>query len=353
MFDQIITHIKELKVRQRVVLASVGMLLVLLGGYVIHEYSSEQRPSVNSQEFKTLTREEYARVLEEFTKLQAEQDPRVALQELRARIKTDEALLRSCHPLVHTLGRVAYAKYSDFGTTLQFQDEICNSGYLHGVIEAHFSQSKDIFQTLDTTCSLYPEGSFTNWECYHGIGHGLMYYTDNDLERSLDLCRAYETQFAQLTCANGVFMENFAADQKTHVSQYLKEDDLFYPCQEQTDQFKPECYMYAPTHYLSMHPNDYSGALEWCEYAEERYVTTCIGGVGSQAMKENMHNPSFVESICVQGGGYENSCIQGMVGLFVNHHGSLDPARQLCEEMDRNNKGTCYDRVRSMEPLFQ
>jgi hypothetical protein len=31
---------------------------------------------------------------------------------------------------------------------------------------------------MQTMCDQYPVGSFLSWECYHGIGHGVMFYTD-------------------------------------------------------------------------------------------------------------------------------------------------------------------------------
>ena len=58
-----------------------------------------------------------------------------------------------------------------------------------------------------------------------------MFYTANDLPRSLEMCDAFDNAFARTTCSNGVFMENFSADQKLHVSEYLKESDPLYPCQ--------------------------------------------------------------------------------------------------------------------------
>ncbi len=320
-------------------------------------FNKAQSPSKKyahqSVELKELSREEYAVVKEEFLGLINTHDPKFALTELRERIKTDHALLRSCHALVHEIGHAAYEKYGDFGEAMKYQDEICNSGYLHGIIETHFSKSADVFTAMQGVCNPYPLGKYLSWECYHGVGHGVMYYTSNDLPKSLKLCDRYESSFARTNCANGVFMENFNTDQKIHPSKFLKESDSFYPCQEQTGRHKGICYLYSPTYYLSLHKNDYVAALDWCNNAELFYQDTCARGVGSQAIKENINNPKFVEEICISGKSSQvSSCVSGMVDLYINHYGSLEPARKLCEQLEISNRQTCYNSIQSSASLF-
>lgn len=293
-------------------------------------------------ESKELSKEEYAKMKEEFLGLVSARDPRVALGALRARIQGDVALLRSCHAMVHEIGQKAYEKYADFGEAAKYQDEICNSGYLHGIIESHFSQSVNVFTAMQTVCDPYPLGKHISWECYHGVGHGVMYYTSNDLPRSLELCEKYENSFARSTCANGVFMENFNTDQKLHPSKFINPRMLFYGCEKQTLRYKADCYSYAPVYRLSLYRNDYRGALVWCVDAERSYRSVCTRGVGSQAMKENIGAPKIVEKICMSNGsGQEAPCVNGMVGLLVNHYGSLEPVRKVCMELEPSNRQIC------------
>lgn len=318
----------------------------------VHEAGKSVQPS-ETVVSKELSREEYDKVREEFLTIVKEQNPKIALAKLRDQIKTDNSLLRSCHALVHEIGREAYYKYGNFGEAMEFQDEICNSGYLHGIIESHFSKSEDVFSAMKTVCDGYKLGSFLSWECYHGIGHGLMYYSSNDFPRSVSMCDSYDNNFAASNCANGVFMENFNTDQKIHPSKFLKPDDLFYPCQEQAARHKPDCYLYAPTYYLSLNKNDYVGALRWCESAEVPYGSACAAGVGSQAIKENINDPKFVEKVCA--GNREEQvdpCIFGMVGLYINHYGSLEPAKVLCEQLALENRQACYNSVQLSSGLF-
>jgi hypothetical protein len=128
-----------------------------------------------------------------------------------------------------------------------------------------------------------------------------MYYTANDLPRSLEMCDTFSSSFAQADCSNGMFMENVSADQKLHLSEFLKESDPFYPCAEQADRHKKNCYLYVPTYFLSLHKDNYTGALEWCHSAEDSFEEACAKGVGSQIMKENIRGCANRQLIMVGG----------------------------------------------------
>lgn len=302
---------------------------------------------------RELSNEQYEDVKKEFLNLVDKKDPKEALADLRERTKVDNALLRSCHSISHEIGREAYKKYGSFGQAMKYQDEICNSGYFHGIIEAHFSKSKNIFADMRTVCDAYPIGKYLSWECFHGVGHGLMFYSYNDLSKSLELCETYSGSFAESVCADGVFMENFNTDEKLHKSEFVKENDPFYPCKEKSTKHKNSCYLYAPTYYLSINKNYYFDALAWCDGAESNYIDDCVKGVGSQALKNNIKTPKFVEEICMSGQRSKTMwCIEGMVGLSVNHYGSIDPALQMCEVLEEENKQTCFESVKSASRLF-
>ncbi|MDF2702257.1 MAG: hypothetical protein K0S10_1201 [Rubrobacteraceae bacterium] len=301
-----------------------------------------------------LSDERYKERKDELLTLVREENPRVALDRMREEIETNDALSRSCHALVHKVGREAYERYGDFGEAMKYRDELCNSGYLHGIIESKFSQSEDVFADMETMCDRYEHGSYMSWQCYHGIGHGAMFYTSYDLPRSLEMCDGFESDFGRSSCANGVFMENFNADQKLHLSKFLKESDPFYPCAEQENRYKAHCYLYAPTYFLSLNGSDYDAALEWCNGAEAGFEPSCAYGVGTQAMKENLNDPKLVESVCMNGeDGQTAPCIEGMTGLYINHHGSLEPARELCSRLEKPNRPACYDAIAADASLFR
>ncbi len=295
----------------------------------------------------------YQQVRDELLAVVDAQDPKVALTRLRSLTSTDVTVLRLCHPLGHEIGRRAYEKYKDFGEAMKYQDEVCNSPYLHGIIESHFAGSSDVFAAMKTVCNNYPLESFISWECYHGVGHGAMFYTRNDLPQSLALCDSYDIEFARSSCVNGVFMENFNTDQKMHPSIFLRESDPFYPCAEQDQRHKGDCYLYAPTYYLNLHKQDYRGALEWCTSAEQPFRRACALGVGSQAIKEHLHDPKSVEAICMGGRAEQVApCVTGLATLYTLHHAALEPTRAMCEQLDASNREACGGAVQALSKFF-
>jgi len=303
---------------------------------------------------KKMSEEEYKEIRDEYTALVRDKNPRVALERLRDEIETNDALLGSCHPVVHDIGHAAYEKYGDVGEAMKYRDEVCNSGYLHGIIESRFSESDDVLADMKTMCDEYRPGGYVSWQCYHGLGHGAMFYTANDLPRSLEMCEAFDSSFGRSSCANGVFMENFSADQKLHLSKFLKESDPFYPCMEQAKRFKNDCYLYAPTYFLNLHPEDYAGALRWCKGAEAGFESACAYGVGMQTLKENLDDPKLAESVCMGGETEQTApCVEGMASLYISHHGSLEPAREMCARLATPNRRACYASVEAYTPLFR
>ena len=111
--------------------------------------------------------------------------------------------------------------------------------------------------------------------------------------------------------------------------------------------------MYAPTYFLSLHPDDYGAALEWCEAAEAGFEAACAYGVGTQTMKENLNDPGFVESTCTGGDPEQREpCIKGMTALYIIHNGSLEPARGLCARLEPSKRAACYGTVEAHSGLF-
>lgn len=270
-----------------------------------------------------------------------QQNPNVALHRLADLMKTDPEVFKNCHEIAHALGHAGYRKYNDFSKALSYQDTVCSDGYLHGVIEQRFlftAKTTDVIAEMKTVC--YGLGSAAG-RCFHGVGHGLMYFTSNDLPKSISICETY-SGFARNRCYEGVFMENFLSDQRTHISNYLDANNPFFPCQTEPSHLKPYCYFYAPIYYLLLHDNDYASALGWCSSAERGGVIACTRGVGSLALKYDVDGPKRVEAICMHSGpGLVPYCIDGMVSYYLTYWGSLGKARQMCATLDPAHQPAC------------
>lgn len=267
------------------------------------------------------------------------QDPKVALVALAKASKTNDSVAAICHGLAHEIGREAYRRYQNFDAALHFEDQTCGSGYLHGVIETRFAASPNILATMQASCSVSDD------RCLHGVGHGLMYYTANDLPKSLSYCSQYPS-FARSYCAEGVFMENFSTDIQLHPSIYLHPNDPFFPCSSQVGVYKGGCYYYAPSYYLRLHPDQYAAGLVWCQSAEAGYVPSCTAGLGSRAMKYTINHPQAVAEICAAAPATQvNDCLDGAVSYYIVNQESLGSGRLFCQQVALPLQLSCQQSV--------
>ncbi len=296
---------------------------------------------------------DYYKNLNDLLAIVNNRDPHLALQELAKRMTTNETVFRNCHTMAHAMGRAAYKKYQDFDTALKYQDTTCSDGYLHGVIEGKFASLKNMQTATDelkTICSKY---TFAD-RCWHGIGHGLMFFTDNDLPKALSICNMYTIPRARRRCYEGVFMENFLSDPDAHPTIYVDAKNPFKPCIAQAGKYKPYCYFYVPIYYLGLHNNDYEAAIKWCEGAETGYPDSCIRGVGSLAMKYDIDKPKYVESLCMTAQLDDiASCIDGMVSYYLTFTGSLSKTASLCTQLEPSDSKACGRAVKRNVALFQ
>jgi hypothetical protein len=191
--------------------------------------TEEPAPATGALDDRRARAAHYQQIREELYTLVEQENPRAALDRMRALMKEDPELLRSCHPFMHQIGRRAYARYGSFAEAAQYRDDICNSGYLHGAIEAHFLTVSDPVAAMRTICEGYEPNRYPSWQCYHGVGHGVMFFKKNDLPAALALCGEYASSFARGTCANGAYMENFNTHEQMHPTRYVNPDDPFFP----------------------------------------------------------------------------------------------------------------------------
>lgn len=278
----------------------------------------------------------YDETVSEARGLVGDRDPYAALAMVRERLEWDAALESECHGIVHQIGHEAYAKYG-FDGALSYEDDLCGSGYIHGVVESHLDRVRDIVAALPTVCD---PGSL---KCFHGIGHGLMHKLDDDLQRSVSLCGTFSRPEQRITCAEGAFMEVFDSETRFHPSRYLKEDDPLFPCRGFDPVNEGTCTFYAVRYFLRLHPRAYGPALRWCASdASPTMVSTCIKGVGSAAMKQNVGDVPYVESICeIVPVDKRRYCIEGLVSYAIVHAAKSSAGAAVCPVLNEENRMAC------------
>lgn len=278
----------------------------------------------------------YSEVSADIARIVEEDGAIAGLDYLKVEVERDPSLADVCHGLSHEVGQAALKRYG-FEDALQFEKDVCGSGYIHGVVETYLAEVPDLDAALLTLCA--PDAA----KCFHGVGHGLMDRSKNDIPGSLQQCDRFAERFQQIQCAEGVFMENFEADPASHPSAYLKLDDPFFACRGRTKVYEGVCALYAPRAFLRGHPRDYAAALAWCETSvPEGPRDGCIKGVGEAAMKQNIQKPLFAESVC-DGAVPERQrfCIEGLTSYYIVHHASHTKGLELCAILKPENQASC------------
>lgn len=265
----------------------------------------------------------------------SEQGAAAAVDFLRQELRKNPGIENFCHPLAHEIGRASFEK-EGFEKALHFEYDICGSGYIHGVVEQYMKGIPNLIAALPTICP--PNAP----KCFHGIGHGLMLRSDNDLPASLDACHTFGQKWQQVQCAEGVFMENFEADLVGHTTNYLKPEDPFFPCRGRSLVDEGVCAFYVPRYFIESRGPDYAGAIEYCNHIPEGPRDACFKGIGDTAMKHHIADLPFSIDLCLHVPQEQRRfCVEGMTSYFIVHYASAKKGNELCALLDKHDLPAC------------
>jgi hypothetical protein len=268
-------------------------------------------------------------------------DPGVALDDLEHITRVQPQVSRFCHPVAHDLGHAALKKYGSFSKAAAFRNDVCGSGYLHGIVEETLAQSPDPVAAVTTLCAPQMAAS-----CIHGIGHGAMFVSRLNVSKAERLCDRFGQTYQVAACSEGVFMQLFEPDEDDPAAlaqlpaRQLAAEPL-YPCPEQPSIFQSACYFYAPIYYLQTHdyvdhPESFVQALRWCLNAPTAAgQESCTRGTGSRLMKYNIDRPVWTAAQCEAApqAWQRPACVGGMVSYWnVNFH-DKSARTKLCPQL--------------------
>lgn len=269
-----------------------------------------------------------------------------ALDELEETNQTDAFAKASCHELVHEIGRSALRKYGTVAESAKYADELCWSGYFHGVMQAYMSGFDDstLSAEMPRICDDQAKKryNFDHYNCVHGLGHGLTIRFDQDVFKSLEYCQILSDSWERASCYGGVFMQNVVADGKYHKAVALKTDDLIYPCNAIKEDQKEQCFLMQTSYILKQLQQDYRKAFEICEGVEAPYVSTCYRSMGRDISGNSLRDPNQVAKLCSLGRlDLQKDCIDGAVRNAVfEEHGRVN-ADKLCKLLQGELLNAC------------
>ncbi|MFD0329541.1 hypothetical protein ACFQZC_18555 [Streptacidiphilus monticola] len=276
-------------------------------------------------------------------------DPAAALADLERITRAQPLTTRFCHPVAHELGHAALVKYhGNFAKAASYRNDVCGSGYLHGIVEEKLASSPNPVTAVTTLCA--PEQTAS---CIHGIGHGAMFVSHLDVSGAEALCDRFPQVYQAVACSEGIFMQLFEPDESDPAALAqlpagkLAREPL-YPCPEQPAGYQSACYFYAPVYFLQSHdyadhPESFVQALDWCRQAPSSAGrNSCTMGTGSRLMKYNIDRPGWTGAQCLRGRAWQQPlCVSGMVSYWnVNYHDHSARAK-LCPQLSGAARDFC------------
>ena len=252
----------------------MASMLVFCAAYVAqHMQKATPVAATNTDTIPNLTPADEQSAYNRFSAMLKPGDPNSILTMFDAIQASDNSIKYNCHELSHALGHRAYDLYG-FADAMTFSnpnrpqhaaiEDICNSGFMHGVLEDTFLHNPDNAKDPDLLCANVPLQS--RWSCFHGIGHGLMFIYDRKIAPSLQGCRNLADTKYSFPCFQGVWMELFLGNTE-HAGLNTLYWDLGNPlgaCLAAPSDAKHACYIYVSLGYLRGHPGDYPGTVTLC-----------------------------------------------------------------------------------------
>jgi cytochrome c553 len=291
---------------------------------------------------------DYACYKQAFGNLAYYDSPDVALSQLAQYMQTNEAVRSGCHQIAHEIGHAGYVHYHDNAAqALAHGSMTCWSGYYHGVIERAFGgvPRNKVASIARSLCS----GSeirktyFLAYQCVHGLGHGLMIYSLNDLPYSLHVCDKLATEWDQVSCTGGVFMQNFLpGPMQLTPTKWLRKKDLLYPCDVVKQKDKLYCYLMVTSRILPAVNYDFRTTAKWCWRAEKAWIATCFQSFGRDASGNSVQNPRKIVQLCHLAGSMERECIYGGSRDLTSNDAGPRRATQMCLLAPAATRSYCF-----------
>jgi cytochrome c553 len=274
--------------------------------------------------------------------------PKAALDKLAEMETTNPVVHGDCHPISHKIGAGGLLRYEgDVGKAFAAGNGTCGSGYYHGLLQWKLAgvAADEVAGVAQTACEDpdIKSNAFNYYQCDHGLGHGLMLYTAYDLPQALDFCHQLLTNFDQVACSGGVFMENQSSSFGLR-TKWLSKKNLLYPCNSKLVQRRDKlyCYLLVTSHILPNVGFDWKKTADWCRRSEVGWVDICFESYGRDVSGTAIHDPTKIRELCAQAGSGQNECLYGAVRDVLNNNSRDFNAKTLCESVAQQFRKRCY-----------
>jgi cytochrome c553 len=283
-----------------------------------------------------------------FGNLAYKEGPQKALAMLATDDRSISGVHADCHQISHWVGHAGLAYYkNDAGQALSHGAMTCNSGYYHGVLQVALAglPRNVVVKKSQHLCDAPAVNTddFLLYQCVHGLGHGLMIYSGDDLPWSLKTCHKLLTDFDRISCTGGVFMQNL--DTTMGVSKYLSSKNPIYPCTIVASRDKVYCYLMVTSRILTLDGYNWQKTAAWCRKAERGWVATCFQSMGRDASGSTRYVAKNTIQLCSYAGKDEDECLYGAARDYANNYAGGKEAAELCNIAPARYRGYCFEGV--------
>jgi hypothetical protein len=325
--------------------------------------------------------------------------------------KVDTDVARDGHVYAHGIGISAYKNPETVSQTFALCTTDFQSGCYHGVIQAYFSDSRGTQggvtpSKLNGLCEPYrsPDKRWLEFQCAHGIGHGVMAVEKHHLLKALDSCDLLSNVFEKQACWGGAFMENVVnATQPHHMNvtrvadagehaghggaapahdtshaaagheghdmsameghgdhaeaepfMALDPNEPLYPCTVVLERHKSACYLMQTSAILHRNHGDFADAAGQCGRSPEAYRYTCYVSLGRDANSWSRGSREQAVTYCRAAPEVGQPwCIIGVVKNIVDVTADPRDGMSFCLLAPDHTKPACYNAVGQEIALLQ
>jgi len=262
-----------------------------------------------------------------------------------------------CHRIAHNIGSASLARYKgNVGRTFAEGSSTCASGYYHGVLSRALVNVKSygasaLGAVARGLCSGDEVQALAEleYQCLHGLGHGLMITTGYNLPTSLEVCDHLRGKWEATSCNGGVFMENFVTSYGAQ-SPWVRDDDPVYPCNQVAEEDKQTCYQLVTSRILRVIGVDWVKTAEICASVEKNWVLACFESYGRDVAGQAHRDPEEIRKLCAIARPYggERECIRFAALDMVLNDKTGKQAAGLCDGTTGGLRGSCYEAIGSL-----
>jgi hypothetical protein len=282
-----------------------------------------------------------------FGNLAYHEGPKAALALFDRRRAADKSVATDCHRIAHMIGSASLAHFhGNVALTYSRGSASCASGYYHGILERAFAGVESEAGLVRAARSLcrgahVRRRGFLDYQCTHGLGHGLMIQTGYDLPTALAVCRQLQTRWDEVSCTGGVFMENGSTVYGLR-SRWLKDADPIYPCNHLKIRNKASCFLRVTTQMLRTNRFDWQETSARCRGVAQRWRPYCFRSYGRDAVTYAGGKPQSILRLCRLAADNEEQCVYGAARTLADRDAGTQHASAFCRAAPVGNSNSCF-----------